>query len=558
MAEQRELRDDEIESIKQYQDDLAKLQQEKLDIYRQAMTVELIAIGDEVNNMTQEQAAQHLSNIQAQYDQLNQAADDNYTAQLNQLYSYYQSRGMLDSEEYAAAREEARKQHDQDLAENRQFLTDGLTMLGEASVQWVAKDAEKWNAVVANTNTSRAAYSDALSQINFDTADAFFDMYNATVQGGGQVTEEQKKIAATMLAAFDGLSPKMEEDGKAALMGMLTGMESQIPGLENMADMSVQEIVDTMRSGLGISGGASQITTSMGKNTADGIIEGITERREAVRESGEAMASTVTESIASESEEPEKIGAEYAENLEEGIESKKSSVKTTAKETASTVTEGLDSENDKPKKIGKEMSSELMAGLEQMRASIEKTADRIASTIVSAIKSAVNEMNGVGVNMVEGVESGMQSKKSWIGSRISSFASSLVSSFKNAFDINSPSKIMRDIIGAGIVEGIGVGIEENADEAIDPMEALKDDLTAFDGLSVEKSINVKGSAQTGIQRLTAEINDLKVLVSQYLPEIAGNSTKNIYLDKRRLVGELAPDMDEALGDIASRRAVGAV
>jgi hypothetical protein len=90
------------------------------------------------------------------------------------------------------------------------------------------------------------------------------------------------------------------------------------------------------------------------------------------------------------------------------------------------------------------------------------------------------------------------------------------------------------------------------------MDTLKKDLTAFDGFDVNKSINVRGGAQSDLQRLAAQINDLHALVSEFLPGIAKNATKSIYIDKRRLVGELASDMDAALGEIAKRKAVGAV
>ena len=66
------------------------------------------------------------------------------------------------------------------------------------------------------------------------------------------------------------------------------------------------------------------------------------------------------------------------------------------------------------------------------------------------------------------------------------------------------------------------------------------------------------TTQANTQRLAMQINELTALVKAYLPEIASKTTKNIYLDKNRLVGELASDMDEALGEIANRRAVGAI
>jgi len=204
------------------------------------------------------------------------------------------------------------------------------------------------------------------------------------------------------------------------------------------------------------------------------------------------------------------------------------------------------------------VSEGLRVGMDGKKSLVGTTASGIAGTIVDNLKSKDGEMNGIGANMITGVDAGMQSKKSWIGTRISNLASGLVSNFKKAFNIQSPSRVMRDQIGAMLAEGIGVGIEENADAALEPMESLKDDLVAFDGLSVSKSINVNNDAQNGVQRLVREIDTLKTLVNKYLPEIAENAKKNIYLDKNRLVGELASDMDAALGEIAERKAVGAV
>ena len=91
------------------------------------------------------------------------------------------------------------------------------------------------------------------------------------------------------------------------------------------------------------------------------------------------------------------------------------------------------------------------------------------------------------------------------------------------------------------------------------MQDLKDELTAFDGVSVSKSINASGNgSQRDVSRLVEQMGELRALVSEFLPHIAANSTKHIYLDKSRLVGSMAADMDEALGEIAERKAVGAV
>lgn len=179
--------------------------------------------------------------------------------------------------------------------------------------------------------------------------------------------------------------------------------------------------------------------------------------------------------------------------------------------------------------------------------------------ITSGFGDLPSKIKSIGSDIVRGLWNGINDMVSWVGNKIQSFGDSVLSGLKRFFGIASPSKLMRDEIGRYLAEGVGVGIDENAEAALEPMEALKNDLTAFDGMEVSKSINLSGNiAQTGIVRLMEQMNGLYELVNNYLPGIAENSKKNIYLDKRRLVGELASDMDAALGEIADRKAVGAV
>lgn len=81
------------------------------------------------------------------------------------------------------------------------------------------------------------------------------------------------------------------------------------------------------------------------------------------------------------------------------------------------------------------------------------------TNIVNGVKSIPSQMISIGRSIVQGIWNGISGMGSWLKRQISSFASGVVAGFKASFKINSPSKIMRDIIGKGIVEGIGVGIE---------------------------------------------------------------------------------------------------
>ncbi len=470
LAEQRTLREDELASIAAYNEELARLNEERLGMYRQVLTVELMKIGAESNAMSQEQMAQYQANLDKAYEDANTAAEEHYSNQLTDVYNYHQAQGTLHSEAYYADVEAAKAAHDAELAENQRFYDEGMDALQVHANYWVTTDAEKWNAVVANVDSSTKKYSGALDEIDLDTANAFLSMYATTVAKGGEISDETKNIATVMIAAFDGLDGDMADIGKEALLGMITGLEDEIPGLENASEMTAQEIVDVLKDYLEINS-PSRVTNRIGKDVSAGLQNGMSESETAV---GNAAAS-------------------------------------------------------------------------------------IASAVVSGFESENSEMSGIGEDMVEGLESGISSKKSWIGTKISTFASGLVSGFKNAFRIASPSRLMRDEIGAMLAEGIGVGIAENEDAALDPMQDLKDELTAFDGVSVSKSINASANgSQRDVSRLVEQIGELRALVSEFLPHIAANSTKHIYLDKSRLVGSMAADMDEALGEIAERKAVGAV
>lgn len=468
IAEQRQLREDELASIAEYNEKLEALQNEKLGVYRQAMTVELMKITAESQTMSQEQMAQYITNLQEALEQAQEVSTDRYDAQLAQIYNFHQTQGTLNSEAYLKDVEMAQAAYKQELADSQAFYNEGLTQLQSHANQWISVDAEKWAAVLANTDTSKKKYKAALAEIDLDNANAFLQMYLTTVKTGGEITAETATIAADMIASFDGLPKSMQESGKDALLGMIKGLEEEIPALEDASEMTAQEIVDTLKTELQIQS-PSRVTRGIGSNVSEG----------------------------------------------------------------------------------------LQGGMNDKRSLVGQAATGIATTILNGLKSKNGEMSGVGEDMVKGVESGMQSKKSWIGSKISSFAGGLVSAFKNAFQIQSPSRLLADEVGAMLSAGIGEGIVENEDAALDPIESLKNDLASFDGVDASRNIGLNvDSTKSEMRRLSTQMDGITAILGEFLPYLAKKT--GVYVDGKRLVGELAPDIDEALGEIANRRAVGAV
>ena len=95
-----------------------------------------------------------------------------------------------------------------------------------------------------------------------------------------------------------------------------------------------------------------------------------------------------------------------------------------------------------------------------------QAARNFTTNIVNGVRNIPNQMLSIGRNIVQGIWRGISGAAGWLRSQISNFASGIINGFKSAFKINSPSKIMRDIIGKGIVEGIGVGIDQEEDSLL--------------------------------------------------------------------------------------------
>lgn len=483
LAEQRQLRDDEIAAIKDYNQKIKQLEQEKLDTYRQAMVVEQMKIANESGVITQEAAAQYVANIKQGLAEANAVSEQMYNTRLTDIYNFHKAQGTLDSEAYRTDVANAKKAYQDQLTENKQYLADSMALLTENAGKVTATEQDKWRKIKEYSNTGGKEwyeyitfwnrnveddYEDTLATIDLDTANAFLSMYSTTVKMGGNITEKDKQIARDMIAAFDNLPSDFEDSGKEALLGMVKGMENGLPELKNASDMSAQEIVNVLKRELQIAS-PSKVTTKIGEQTSEGV--------------------------------------------QTGLNNKKSAIGTAAKS--------------------------------------------IAENVYESLKSKNSQMAGIGSNMVTGLESGISSKNSWIGSKIATFASGLVDKFKKAFSIKSPSRVMRDQIGAMLPAGIGEGIEDNSETAIKPMEELKKSLIEFDDMNVAKSIkidpltvNPDNSTSSEIRFLGTYLERLITVVEEYLPETAN---KQIVLDSGQLVGAMAGGLDSKMGSMYRRR-----
>lgn len=187
--------------------------------------------------------------------------------------------------------------------------------------------------------------------------------------------------------------------------------------------------------------------------------------------------------------------------------------------------------------------------------SITETFSDIGSNIASAISDSVES----GINgLLKWVEGAVNDVIDVINGAIDLINVVPGVSLKKIKDVSIPRLASGGVAHEPMLAEIGeyAGASRNP-EIVTPQKILRDTFEESLAKFAEQDFNA-GTDTTDLRQLNTQIAELRALVSNYLPGIAANSKKGIYIDKRRLVGELAPDIDDALGEIADRKAVGAV
>ena len=130
-------------------------------------------------------------------------------------------------------------------------------------------------------------------------------------------------------------------------------------------------------------------------------------------------------------------------------------------------------------------------------------AKQLVDSVVQKAKELPGKMVDIGINLIKGLWEGIGSVKDWILDKISGFCDVIVDCMLDFFNIGSPSKLMRDMIGKWLPPGIAVGFELAAPKASKDMtkeagKMVKDIQGQYDasigGFTLENQLNVAKQA----------------------------------------------------------------
>ena len=180
-----------------------------------------------------------------------------------------------------------------------------------------------------------------------------------------------------------------------------------------------------------------------------------------------------------------------------GIKSMVTSVGSNAKSIFNSVVNTLKSLPDSLKNLAKNMMNGFLNAIKGAIGSVKSAAKSVFNAIWNGLKSLPSKMISIGKDLVRGIWNGIGDMTGWIIDKIGGFADSVVDSICSFFGIASPSKVMKKLVGKNIAAGIGVGIEDNENLALNPLKQLEKEMTSsFNpnvAASVTQALNYNGT-----------------------------------------------------------------
>lgn len=143
------------------------------------------------------------------------------------------------------------------------------------------------------------------------------------------------------------------------------------------------------------------------------------------------------------------------------------------------------------------MFESLITGLFEFLPELIASLPEIITSIVSGLLEGVGDIAEVGVELVKGLWEGIKSMGSWLWDMLSDWGGQIVDWFCDIFNINSPSKLMEDMIGKNIGLGVGEGILGSTKDVLKDID--KFNKAIIGGLELSKNIDVGTMSQLGSQ-----------------------------------------------------------
>lgn len=501
MRDQKGVRDEDLENIRGYMQELQMLEDDKLSIYREQQMSQFTTLDLKLKsgNLDQQGIADLLISTDEAYDQSVIAIKEEFEgrqATINSLYAV-ERKSIVENENLTGqAKSEALKQwqarKDNELLESmrqenellaesaksrdytyNQALEQSNKLVEKADFNFdilkqksdsYKKDLDIMDKTIADTSASGIQkYNEASANADLmvkDITNMFLNLDNQSAQSlnnyfmtlneaknkGVTVSDDLKQQADTILTPFENLPPELQETGKQILAGLLQGMTDENGNVIDTTNMTCQELVEAAREAFDVHS-PSRVFAEIGMNIGLGLLQGISLIMPVVTA---AVTTNMMGLVTSASGFNLDSMGESAENISETVILAFSNMNKVSCQHMSGMQKSV-------VLISKLMSTTVIVNLKTMSVQAVIIVQSMSVSIVSTMSQMKSSIDGLdlystGVNVMNGLINGMESRRGGLISTAQSIAQTVKNTMNNALDIHSPS---RELYKTGVYTGLG-------------------------------------------------------------------------------------------------------
>lgn len=501
MRDQKGVRDEDLENIRGYMQELQMLEDDKLSIYREQQMSQFTTLDLKLKsgNLDQQGIADLLISTDEAYDQSISAIKEEFEgrqATINSLYAV-ERKSIVENENLTGqAKSEALKQwqarKDNELLESmrqenellaesaksrdytyNQALEQSNKLVEKADFNFdilkqksdsYKKDLDIMDKTIADTSASGIQkYNEASANADLmvkDITNMFLNLDNQSAQSlnnyfmtlneaknkGVTVSDDLKQQADTILTPFENLPPELQETGKQILAGLLQGMTDENGNVIDTTNMTCQELVEAAREAFDVHS-PSRVFAEIGTNIGLGLLQGISLIMPVVTA---AVTTNMMGLVTSASGFNLDSMGESAENISETVILAFSNMNKVSCQHMSGMQKSV-------VLISKLMSTTVIVNLKTMSVQAVIIVQSMSVSIVSTMSQMKSSIDGLdlystGVNVMNGLINGMESRRGGLISTAQSIAQTVKNTMNNALDIHSPS---RELYKTGVYTGLG-------------------------------------------------------------------------------------------------------
>ncbi|WP_418703813.1 hypothetical protein [Anaerotignum faecicola] len=197
--------------------------------------------------------------------------------------------------------------------------------------------------------------------------------------------------------------------------------------------------------------------------------------------------------------------------------------------------------------LGKQLIDGVANGVKKAGESMATAAKDAFSKFKAKITGSevATELKSIGKYIIDGIVGGIKSSLSNIANIAGKIKDTLLSKLKGLFRIASPSKLMKEEVGAYIGEGIAVGIEESGQMAVDAAEDVANGIIdAFAGTETAVAYAKKTAQKVG-NVLESELTKQNAALKEMQKQADAQQAAEELADHKKQLAEKNAELNKA-------------